>query len=336
VGDSDKVRWDLRSLGLSDVIIDAAWPDWWSAAAEASPSAQAELRFSLSRKLGLDPRSLLDDEQPRFVWRDEGKFKGLNVDTPVERGALVSFGAAVGRALVAAASPGPPLVGVAALELRASILRKQSYVRLIDLLALCWAVGVPTVHLRIFPLAAKRFAAMIVRAADRFAILLARDSQYPAPVAFYLAHEIGHAALGHIGRDGVLVDFADPLRPVKTDDEERAADGYALTLLTGMAEPRILSEATRYSAEALAQAILASADELHIEPGVMAMCFGHSTSAWDKAQAAMKIIYTSPRPVWKEVNAVAAEQMDWSALPGDMQPYLRALLGEEPNVGSGS
>ena len=38
---------------------------------------------------------------------------------------------------------------------------------------------------------------MLVQVGHRFAILLARDANYPAPIAFYLAHELGHAALGH-------------------------------------------------------------------------------------------------------------------------------------------
>src|SRR3546814_1754744 len=60
----------IRRTGLSESAITAAWPDWWSEAAEASPAAQAELRFSLARKLGLDARSLLGEDQPRFIWND--------------------------------------------------------------------------------------------------------------------------------------------------------------------------------------------------------------------------------------------------------------------------
>ena len=43
----------LQQLGLSDAAINAAWPEWWSEAAEPSPSASLDLRFSLARKLGL-------------------------------------------------------------------------------------------------------------------------------------------------------------------------------------------------------------------------------------------------------------------------------------------
>ncbi|GAA0695015.1 RHS repeat protein [Dyella marensis] len=36
----------IRKAGLSEAAVNAAWPEWWSDAAEASPSASAELRFS--------------------------------------------------------------------------------------------------------------------------------------------------------------------------------------------------------------------------------------------------------------------------------------------------
>src|SRR5262245_58890952 len=74
--DANSLKWSLQKLGFSDTAIDAAWPEWWSVDADASASANAELRFSLARKLGLDPRSLIENDEPRFVWR-EAKYKHL-------------------------------------------------------------------------------------------------------------------------------------------------------------------------------------------------------------------------------------------------------------------
>jgi hypothetical protein len=330
VADAEKLRWSLKTLGLSDHAINAAWPEWWSDSADASASARAELRFSLARKLGLDPQSLFDMGEPKFIWKDEAKFKRLTTETSTERAALVSFGASIGRALIAATPPGPSIMGISPHLLRESILKSQRFIRLTDLLGLCWAMGIPVIHLRVFPLPAKRMSAMIVKTADRFSILLARDANYPAPIAFYLAHELGHAALGHVSDDVALVDFGEAMEASGEDEEEAAADRFALEVLTGMSRPIVLPEASGYSAAALADSALRASNDLRIEPGTLALCLGYTTSAWEKVYAALKSIYTQEQPVWKHVNRVAFKELDWSALNDDLATYLVAVMGGEP------
>lgn len=278
-----QLRWSLRSLGLSDAAIDAAWPEWWGEAAEASTSAQSELRFSIARKLGLDPRSLLEDE-PHFVWRDEAKFKRLTTESELERAAIASFGISVGSALLSATAPGPDELSRDPRIFRDMILRHRAFVTLDDLMVLSWGLGIPVVYLRVFPLRAKKMNGMLVQVGHRFAILLARDANYPAPIAFYLAHELGHAALGHTKNHAAVVEFGDLLteRGGGEDDEEKAADRFALELLTGMPEPQFVPAGSSFNAPALAEVALKSAEELKIEPGIIALCFGHSTGAWSR------------------------------------------------------
>ncbi len=334
--EAKKLRRELKKLGLSTPAIEVAWPGWWSDDAENSASARAELRFSLARKLGLDPRSLLEDEEPRFVWRDEGKFKRLSSESDVELAAISSFGASISRALVAATKAGPSIEGVDVQRLRESILANQPFVRLVDLLALCWGVGIPVIHLRVFPLPAKRMCAMAVRAGNRYAILLGKDSHYPAPIAYFLAHEIGHIAVGHLEKEIAVVDLQDPLEAEDDPDpEERAADRYALELLTGTPEPVVTTQTRRFTAKQLAQNLLDTADEVHIEPGTLALCFGHGTGDWAKAYAAMNAIYTTSQPVWSEVNQIALKELDWTAIPDDFALFIRAVMGGVSNGDGG-
>lgn len=319
-------------MGLSTAVINAAWPDWWSEEAESSPSARAELRFSLARKLGLDPRSLLDDNEPQFVWRDEAKFKGLSTEDQQQCAAIESFGAAIGRhLLVATPSSDYFISGVTAQKLRKSILSNQPFVGLMDLIVACWAVGIPVIHLRVFPLPAKHMCAMAVRVEGRFAILLGKDSDYPAPVAYYLAHELGHIALGHLEGRSSVIDLKDPLEDMEDwDDEEKAADCYALELLTGRSHPVVTTETDRFTASQLATHLNAAAEELRIEPGTLALCFGHSTKDWPRAMAAMKLVYRKPIPVWGEVNGVASHELQWDALSDDTVAYVQAIMGGIP------
>ncbi len=320
----------LKNVGLSDAAINAAWPIWWSDAADASTSAQTELRFSIARKLGLDPHSLLEDnEQPRFIWRDEARFKHLSGEGQLERSAITSFGTALGRFLISGTSGPTPLPGLSAVDLRRVILREQRYVRLVDLLSVCWSIGIPVVHLRVFPSLHKRMAAMAVRIDGRNVILMGKDSMYPPHVAFYLAHELAHVALGHLSKDPVIVDLETPTLAAPDDDpDEVAADKFALELLTGQMEPKVLPRSRTYNANQLAHAVLNASAELRIEPGTLALCFGYSTGHWAKTNAAIKRVYSSPKPVWSEINQVALEHLDFDLIPDDARSYVRAALGE--------
>lgn len=324
-----RLRERLKSVGLSDPAIEAAWPVWWSQDAEASTSAKVELRFSVARKLGLDPHSLLeDDAQPRFVWRDEARFKHLSGEGQLERSAITSFGTALGMYLVAATKSEPMEIQHDPKALRNAILHEQPYVRLIDLLSLCWSFGIPTIHLRIFPLARKRMSAMSVRVGERTAIMLGKDSVYPPHVAFYLAHELAHIALGHLSEEPMVVDLEEE-EPTATDDdaEENRADEFALELLTGLPKPTVLPKYRRYSARELARVAQDAAKDLAIEPGTLALCFGFSTKDWATANAAIREIYSSPRPVWTEVNRIAASQLALDLIPDDARSYISVVLG---------
>lgn len=325
--DSKHLRQRLIQSGYSDSVISAIWPSWWSEEAESSDSAQIELRFSVARKLGLDPRFLLEDDAPVFVWQDEAKFKRLSGETEAERAAISSYGISIGRMLIAATQETFSFKGVDAREIRSKILENKTFIGLNEIVALSWGFGIPVIHLRVFPLTAKRMCAMSVRIGDRYAILLGKDANYPAPLNFYLAHELGHIALGHLLDDMAVVDLSDSLETkLGEDDEELAADHYALELLTGMQEPKVDTETIRFTAKQLADNLLQTGPQVHIEPGTLALCFGYTTGKWDKANAAMKSIYVKASPVWQVVNRIAHSQLNWNAIPNDFRSFLHTVI----------
>lgn len=326
---ADNLKLRLRRFGLNGSAIDAAWPTWWSDDADAVPSARTELRFSLSRKLGLDPRSLLEEGEPRFIWRDIARFKHLAGETELEKAGITSFGAAIGSVVMNLVGSWKEIRSVPASDFRKAVLESSKFVRLVDLISVCWSVGIPILHLRVFPWPQKRMSAMAVSVGDRAAILLGKDSSYPAHVAFYVAHELGHIALGHLSPGSILVDLdSNKLASAMDDPEEAEADRYALDLLTGTGSPTVLSVGSKPTARGLAHAALTSAATLGIEPGTLALCFGYSTGNWRVANGAMRFIYSSAKPVWREVNAIAAKQLPLQQSPADTQSYLAALMGE--------
>lgn len=317
-----------NATGLTDDAISAAWPEWWSDSADTSPSAQAELRFTLARKLGLDPTSLLDEETPHFVWEDFAKYKNFTGDITHEHPAITSFGISVSRIAIQGVEEAYNLVGQSANSLRKTLLKHNQYIRLQDLLVLLWGVGVPVIHLRVYPLKAKRMCAMAVRQGTRHCILLAKDTKYPASIAYYLAHELGHIALGHIAEDGGLVDMDDTLEQLNNEDpEEVAADKFALELLTGDPDFAVEKQGRGHNAKELAAESISKGNEHGIEPGTLAMCYGHSTGEWGTVHKALTFIYSEPIPAWSVVNRIASHQTNWDEISDESSNFLRAVMG---------
>ncbi|KVT48327.1 ImmA/IrrE family metallo-endopeptidase [Burkholderia ubonensis] len=316
-----------RSTGLTDAAISAAWPEWWSDAADASPSAQAELRFSLARNLGLDPLTVLDDQAPQFIWDDSAKYKSFKGDDQRDKPAITAFGKSLVRMLVKSVEQVVSLQGVSASELRNSILKANDYVGLVELLATLWGVGVPVLHLRVYPLAAKHMSAMVASFKDRYGILLAKDSSYPASIAFYLAHEIGHIACGHVTAGSALLDMEDDEISEEKDAEEIEADRYALELLTSDPDFEVSKQGEGYNARELAAQALSLGPRMRIEPGTLALCYGYATGEWAVAQNAMKHIYANAMPAWEVVNSIASQQMAWQNLSDENAHFVKAVMG---------
>ena len=316
----------LRKAGLSSGVIDAAWPSWWTTAAEGSPSAQAELRFALARKLGLSAPALMGDRVD-FVWKDEARFKHLIRDDQLGQSVLASFAVSVGR-LALLGSQDTLLPSLTAAVLRATLLKNHEYVDLRSLLATCWAIGIPVLSLRIFPLDNhKGMHAMAVRSQHRFAILLGRDASYPAPIAFDLAHEIGHIMLGHLANAAALIDDGDRLSSADLDPEETTADAFALELLTGQQRPDIRINIASFGGRQLSRAVRSAGKARRIEPGTLALCAAYQTNNWAAGMAALKHIYDEAKPVWKEVNDVAAREIDWDQTGHDAAEFLQEVMG---------
>ncbi len=315
---------------LSGQVIDAAWPDWWTEEAEYSKSAQAELRFSLARKLGLEPRSLLNDAQPKFVWDESAKYKNFTGDIETDKAAISAFGISISNLLIqSSAEPqSVTLNNLSAALIREALLGQVEFIGTPELLTFLWGINIPVIHLRLYPLTAKRMCAMAVKVRGQYAILLAKDSKYPAATAFHLAHEIGHIALGHLAEHGAIIDIGDPVDSnSELDSEELAADKFALELLTGFATPPIEVIGRGKSAKQLATEAFQTAKVWSIEPGTVALCYGHITGNWGVANAAMKYIYDKPKDVWQVINTVAKGQLQIENLPLDSRSFLLAVLG---------
>jgi hypothetical protein len=336
---SDRLVNRLLDIGLSKEMVDMCLPEWWVSEDYESPSARTLASLLLARRLSIDPTTLLDDEAPvGFLHTGVSKFKHMRLADGARRGALVGFAAGVGRILLSLvesadggqAAPADPLV------LRRALLGGRPFVSFGDVITACWSLGVPVLHLRVFPAQTKGVTAIALKLAGRHAILVARESGFDAQYMFHVAHELGHIALGHLGEGGAIVD-ADPddpankLEELVDDEEERNADAYAQALLTGSANFEVFRLADTNgrqrlgTARELALRAQQLSGELQIDPGHLVMVFGHSTGDWQLAFAAAKLLPQQQEKPGTLVNRVMWNQL--GELQGDERSiaYLKAV-----------
>lgn len=324
--DERHLRKRLREAGLAKRYINAAWPTWWTDAAEQSASARAELRFVLARSLGLNARALVDGDQVTFASALGARFKGLSVSDAAEHRAVLSFGQSVatllGTATVAEAAP-----SISAERLRAFLLQNRTLPTFRSLIAVCWQLGIPVAYLDVTPLEAKRMHAMAVRHGARGIILIAIKDTLLAKAAFTLAHELGHIMLGHLADEPAYIDMEDPLSRTNRPPEEDAADQYALQLLTGRPQPIITTSVDDYTAAQLAQSARRTGATELIDPATIALCDGYRTGDWARSIAACQMIQRRGVDTAFEANTYAERQLDFDLLGEDGRTYLRRILG---------
>lgn len=85
--------------------------------------------------------------------------------------------------------------------------------------------------------------------------------------------------------------------------------------------------ATKSSGGELARVAKSAARDLGIEPGTLALIFGYSTGDWQTANVALNAIYSSRKPVWRDINAIAERELLLQDIPSDAINFLYAVLG---------
>ncbi len=191
-------------------------------------------------------------------------------------------------------------------------------------------MGIPVVHLRVFPLDAKRMDAMSVIAGKRPVILLGRDTHFPAQLAFILAHELAHVVLDHFEGEAAVVDFGDPISHDfgAEDPDEMAANAFALEVLTGNPNFDVQVDRQNFNGAQLAKSVRSASEQFAIEPATIALAVGYRTNRWEQVYAAINILGDRVDDLPSVVNRIAFQQLQWNKLGEENSYYLRRLLGE--------
>lgn len=138
------------------------------------------------------------------------------------------------------APPGPIPDAAAA---RAQMVEPSGQVTLASMVEWMWDHGLPVI-----PLHGKGgFCAAVLAVGGDPAVIVKETRDHTSYWMFDLAHELGHIALGHVHDEGLVdVDALNPAEVAPGDNQEQAANEYALELLLGDAD-RLIEQVRRES-----------------------------------------------------------------------------------------
>lgn len=315
----------LSVLGFPKSYVTGALPSWWEAEAATTPAGLQHTMLMLSRRLGLDLKTLRGEASgacgPAHC-RYKKDARTDNDDLRVATQIALQVGTFVSAATKVPYTPLP-----AASVARTEILQGNANVGFEALLSYCWAHGVPVVHLAksAFPTNSRRMHGLTARIRGRPIIVLAKQADYLAWLLFILAHECGHLASGHIGDDAVLVDAV--VDKESEDAEEQEANRFALELLCGDDVQFVAKRGV--TGPRLAAMARATGRERRIDPGHVALNYAHGADRFGVANAALALI-EGKVDVSARVNRRLQTELDWERLTDDDAEFVERMTGCQP------
>lgn len=327
---SDPKRLLTREFGAVGIKKDAfdALPEWWEDAI-GHPSGVFEIRGFVAKHFGLDIGAdgrLCRRPLPHACFKTRA---GTDVSEIASARAMATAVAKIVASVTTA--PWNGLLPTAA-DLRAVIVANgnTSGVGLGDLLSACWSSGVPVVYLSSLPVTKSKMDGMVTFCGGRPVILITKKTSAPAWMLFVLAHEMGHVALGHLEQceGGAIVDEKVSEEGIDTDEQESAANAYALRILTGGAQCTIrlkrLVPAANLSDEALRFGRANNIDPGHVILNAVKNSPINGKAPWSLANAALKRIGQDV-PAADLCRDALRQNIDISALSDDSFEFLKRI-----------
>lgn len=285
----------LQNTGFDLKFIRSLLPDWWDDSIADTPSGYQQAALLLGRLLAIKPDSLWNQASTVVFALPASKRFKHRID--VESDALdVACALAFSAGRIVQTGLDQPAEKVAipdARMLRERLLENAQWIGFAELLNYCFSIGIPVIYLDRLPLKAKKMDGLAFDCHGRPMIVLTKR-QKNGYLLFDLAHEMGHIALNHLQLNGCIID--QKIDADAGDEDERAANRFALELLTGDGECKIVPAGRNLTGSELASAAMRHARNKRIDPTHVAMNYGHSIGHWAVANIAVKQIIGDAPP----------------------------------------
>lgn len=257
----------LKEHGVSPDFVSHVLPCYWEDKLSLERTSYLRACAIIARVLGLDLKSLLQDQPlPVFKYAAPALYKkqAHKTEEDVEISARVAT--TVARfAIQGCERPYVPLLNDAKALRRLLLDDGRDWVELDGLLTTCWNRGIPVLSVSKLP--GKKMEAMAVAVEGRPVIVVAKAEKFRSRLAFWIAHEMGHIAAGHLDKYSVIPD--DKIGRDATEDIEVEANTFALNLLFGRPNPAYKATTDTVYPDALAQAATARGAKDKIDPGAI-------------------------------------------------------------------
>jgi hypothetical protein len=319
----------LSAIGLSESYVrGSALPSWWNDELNNKPAAVLEGAGHIAKRLHLDLRSLLSDDQAvQFKPLPHTKFKyhqQPGADTPSTSHQLASRVAElVAYGVQTPFCPVPEDVD----KVRAEILQNHPQITLESLLDYCWQHGIAVVYFNDYPKNTRKIAGLIQWQEKRPVIVLSSKRTHPAWLAFHLAHELAHLALGHV-KEGILVD--DEIKQDSSDQEEIDANLFAVRLLVNNLDNCLKDQeitSGNYLKNKINKLLKTDSPDPTVDPCAIALNYAWHTGKSDFANKAVEQLNPSKNG-HKIINQFLESHINWESLGDDNSDHLDGILGD--------
>ena len=319
----------IKTVGYPQRYVNTLLPEWWDDAIAETPSGLQQASLILGRLFSVQPETLwTKDAIPELVVPDGCKFK-QRVDTKThELDVACALARSAARLVLSAFKPElKPGFCPDAGELRQSLLSSGGpWVDFQNLLNYCLESGIPVIFLKHLPSKTKKMAGVSFAYDGRPVIVLTQAKPH-GYLLFDLAHELGHITLGHTRNGAWVID--EKIDFDSDDEEERDANRFALELLTGNPDCKIVPVGRHLYQQQLVNAAMRFGEAKKIDPLHIVLNYGYTSKQWGVACQAVKAIANNePSDQHLLVRSLLAA-LDLEAMSEDDIAVLKRLMGED-------
>lgn len=315
----------LQTVGYNPKYIKSLLPDWWDDEIAETPAGLQQASLILGQTFGVRAETLWTESAEPALKLPQGicfKHRENIADDDLNVACAVARSLARIVLKVFPTKPRPDFY-LDASELRKQLLIDKKWITFEDVLTHCLDLGIPVIHLHHLPQRVKKMEGLAFEQSGRPVIVLTQNHPHGYAL-FDLAHELGHITLGHVTAEHSIVD--QKIDAEADDEDERAANRFALELLTGDPECKIVPTGRNLNGDELATSAMHYGEKNKIDPLHIVLNYAYSKNHWGAANVAINKIAKNAPTDQEILRAALLQSLELDDLNEDDYTLLQTHL----------